>query len=111
MKAIVIGPMMLGAPAPSDSEKEKLISNIMDTFAEIEKKLKKTKFLNGPKMYIADVFLFNHIVNVDAFLQLDVRSKFSTISAWMDEVLKDEVVANVHEIFQKTLKEMMANMK
>lgn len=101
---IVMAPKFFGAPEPSQARKDELYEKLNSALGFIEKKLSGKAYLTGDYLTIADVQVYNEVLECKTILEYDI-SAYPNVQNWINNVGSDCVVKELDEMFYARLKE------
>ena len=104
---IVVAPAFFGAPAPSEEKKAELMKTLYETVDKIGKWLEGKHFIGGEKITLPDFQVFNELLNVIAFMGVDV-SRNANVSAWWARLLEHPVFADANTRVREIAAKMAA---
>lgn len=99
---IGLAPRLRNAVPPADDEFDKLIGDVNLTLAHFESLVTDHDYVAGEKFTIADIQLYNEVINWEAFTGLKVEG-YEHIDAWRKRIGEDEVQAKLDKEFWEAL--------
>mmetsp|Transcript_2439 Transcript_2439/g.2865 ORF Transcript_2439/g.2865 Transcript_2439/m.2865 type:complete len:218 (-) Transcript_2439:37-690(-) len=100
---MVVNPMFLGADKPSEEEQKEMVSKCEEHLKTIEAVVSEQPYLTGEDLTIADVYLYNEILEGIHLLKVTVEGK---VKEWLDRVNTDEVVKELTDVLLDILSKM-----
>mmetsp|Transcript_35089 Transcript_35089/g.34760 ORF Transcript_35089/g.34760 Transcript_35089/m.34760 type:complete len:218 (-) Transcript_35089:37-690(-) len=100
---MIVNPMFLGADKPSEEECKALVKATQDELAVIEAAVTDKPYLVGDHLTIADVYLYNEILEGHHLFKLELDGK---VKEWFDRVNEDEIVKELTDVLLEILASM-----
>ncbi|CAI2380578.1 unnamed protein product [Moneuplotes crassus] len=97
---ITVEPLLFGAEKPSDEECKKMVGKVYDNLKVIEAAVTDKSYLTGENLTIADVYLYNEVLEGQKFIELEVKGK---TKEWFERVEEDETVKEITDSFLEAL--------
>jgi glutathione S-transferase len=102
MVKIILGPKLFGAPIPSAEESKEIIEKVDSVFDELDKKLEGQSFLIGDNISIADIRIYNGILNSTALARFPI-DKFENLCRWMSDIESDPTLSEINDEFMQAV--------
>ena len=94
LRRLVIYPLFFKKPKPDEEETKELMGTLNAQFQAVENQLSETEWLAGDEFSLADVYIYNELQTAVFILQMDLKD-FPKVSAWMETLEKDEIIAKI----------------
>lgn len=104
---LIFKPMFFGAPPPGPEETKVQMDKLNSAFEEINTKLEGHKFLCGDELTIADLQVYNEVLNATAIGRFALDSH-PNLQQWKIEVEKDPIVQSINAQVYETLAKIFA---
>ena len=105
LKKIVLGPLLVGAPAPTEEERKEEMQKVHSVLDEIEAMTGKHHFLASDNMSIADVQIYNELILCKALIGFDL-DKYPNTQKWTERIDEDTIIQDLNQEMNKRLSSM-----
>ena len=86
------------------------MEKVHSSFKDIEKHLQENQYLTGDSLSIVDVLVYNEVLNVMVYLQIQV-DEYEKLSAWKQLIEKETIVEEIGQQFIQMVIEFRKKME
>lgn len=93
---IVLAPILLGIPAPSEAETKQILDALNAVLVELNNSLEGKNYLAGDNLTIGDLQIYNEVLNVRILMKRTL-DEYPNIQRWNSKIEEDPIVAEINK--------------
>ena len=95
---LMFKPVFYGGEKPTEEERKEVLGKVYSQFKDLNDILADQKFIAIDKFTIADVQIYNEVLNVCTVVELETKD-YEFLNSWKEEIEKDPIITEIGNTF------------